>query len=170
MDRFLNPDKVLNELELSSDMIAADFGCGSGGFTLALAKVLKDGLVHGLDVQESPLSYLKGCCIRENINNVKLSRCNLEKEKGSRLSDSSIDFILIANSLFQTEDKNAIISEAKRVLKREGKLLIIDWLSDLVQNRISPEKVKKIAQELRLRLEKEFKPGNYHFGLIFEKA
>ncbi|GAH20696.1 unnamed protein product, partial [marine sediment metagenome] len=40
---FLNPSEVLKQLKLKKDMIAADFGCGSGGWALPLAKKLEEG-------------------------------------------------------------------------------------------------------------------------------
>ncbi len=173
MESFLNPEEVLNKLELHSNMIAADFGCGSGGFTITLAKKLDKGIVYGLDVQEPPLSALKARSISENINNIKVIRCNLEKEKGTTLLNSSLDLVLIVNTLFQSEDKTAIISEAERVLKPRAKLLIIDWMEEVKQGpqnkKVSVSEIKKIAEKQGFKLEKELKAGKYHFCLIFKK-
>ena len=170
---FLNPEEILDQLGLKADMVAAEFGCGSGGFTIPLAKRLDEGLVYGLDIQDAPLSALKSRSLLENIVNIRIIRCNLEKPRGSTLTDSSLDLVLIPNVLFQAENKNAIISEAKRVLKKEGELVIIDWLAKATQGpaegRISPSEVEKVAKELGLKLKKEFEAGKYHFGLIFVK-
>ena len=171
---FLNPEEILDQLELKADMVAAEFGCGSGGFAIPLAKRLDEGLVYGLDIQDAPLSALKSRSLLENIVNIRIIRCNLEKPKGSTLTDSSLDLVLIPNVLFQAENKNAIISEAKRVLKKEGELVIIDWLAKATQGpaegRVSPGEVKKIAKGLGFDLKKEFEAGKYHFGLIFIKS
>ena len=171
---FLNPEEILDQLELKTDMVAAEFGCGSGGFTIPLAKRLDEGLVYGLDIQNAPLSALKSRSLLENIVNIRIIRCNLEKPKGSTLTGSSLDLVLIPNVLFQTENKDAIISEAKRVLKKEGKLVVIDWLPKATQGpaegRVSPEEVKKIVKEHNFNLKKEFEAGKYHFGLVFIKS
>ncbi len=171
---FLNPEEILDQLELKTDMVAAEFGCGSGGFTIPLAKRLDEGLVYGLDIQGAPLSALKSRSLLENIVNIRIIRCNLEKSRGSTLTDSSLDLVLIPNVLFQAENKNAIISEAKRVLKKEGKLVAIDWLPKATQGptegRISPEEVKEIAKGHNFKLKKEFEAGKYHFGLVFIKS
>jgi len=37
MEAFLNPQKILSELGLSKGMVAADFGAGSGGWSIPLA-------------------------------------------------------------------------------------------------------------------------------------
>ncbi len=174
MNTFLNPDKVLDELDLKPDMVAAEFGCGSGGFTISLAKRLEDGLVYALDIQEAPLSALKSRSLLENVTNTSIIRCDLEKPRGSTLPDFSLDLVLVPNVLFQAEDKTAIISEAKRVLKKGGRIIVIDWLSEAAQGpekgRVSSEEVKKIAKNLGLKLKKEFKAGKYHYGLIIEKS
>ncbi len=173
MDSFLNPEEVLDQLELRSDMIAAEFGCGSGGFAVPLAKRLDQGLVSAIDIQESPLSALKSRALLENIINIKIIRSDLEKPRGSTLAPLSLDLVFIPNVLFQVKDKSAIISEAERILKSKGKLVIIDWLPQAVQGpekgRVSPEVVKDIAEDTGFKLEKEFGAGKYHYGLVFVK-
>ena len=173
MEGFLSPDEILDQLNLKPDMVAADFGCGSGGFTIPLAKRLKEGLVYAVDIQESPLSALKSRALLENVTNIRITRSDLEKPKGSAVPDSSLDLVLISNLLFQIKNKTAIISEAKRVLKKGGVLLVIDWVPRAPQGpaegRISAKEVKKIAKDIGLELEKEFEAGKYHYGLVFEK-
>ena len=170
---FLNPEEVLDQLDLKADMVAAEFGCGSGGFAIPLAKRLDEGLVYAIDIQESPLSALKSRVLLENIINIKIVRSDLEKPKGSTLTSLSLDLVFIPNVLFQLKDKSAIISEAERVLKNRGKLVVIDWLLKASQGpekgRVSPEKVKDMAKDSGLKLEKEFEAGKYHYGLVFIK-
>ncbi|MBU2635256.1 class I SAM-dependent methyltransferase [Patescibacteria group bacterium] len=172
-ESFLNPEEILNDFELSPDMVAAEFGCGSGGFAIPLAKRLDQGLVYAIDIQQAPLSALKSRTLVENIINIKIIRSDLEKPKGSTLSPDSLDLVFIPNVLFQIEDKTAIISEAERVLKSKGKLVVIDWLLKAsqgpVEGRVSPEEVKDIAKDSGLKLEKEFEAGKYHYGLVFVK-
>lgn len=173
MDTFLDPEEVLSQLDLKVDMVAAEFGCGSGGFTIPLAKRLNEGLVYALDIQGAPLSALKSRSLLENVTNIRIIRCDLEKPRGSTIIDSSLDLVFIPNVLFQAGNKNAIISEAKRVLKNGGKLIVIDWLlkatQGLVEGRVSPTEVRKIAQNLGFKIEKEFEAGRYHYGLVFTK-
>jgi len=172
-ESFLNPGEILNDFELSSDMVAAEFGCGSGGFAIPLAKKLDQGLVYAIDIQESPLSALKSRTLVENMTNIRIIRSDLEKPKGSTLSPDSLDLVFIPNVLFQVKDKSAIISESKRVLKNKGKLVIIDWLLEASQGpekgRVSPQEVKKMAEDAGFKLEKEFEAGKYHYGLVFVK-
>lgn len=170
---FLNPEEILDGFKLNPSTVAAEFGCGSGGFAIPLAKRLGEGLVYAIDIQESPLSALKSQALLENIINIKIIRADLEKPKGSTLTQDSLDLVFIPNVLFQVKDKSAIISEAERVLKNRGKLVIIDWLPQAAQGpekgRVSPEEVKKVTEDVGLKLEKEFEAGKYHYGLVFTK-
>jgi len=172
-ESFLNPEEILDKLNLGPDMVAAEFGCGSGGFTIPLAKKLEDGLVYAIDIQQAPLSALKSRTNLEKIFNIRLIRSDLEKTRGSTLSPLCLDLVVIPNVLFQVKNKDAILKEAARVLKNNGKLMVIDWLPEASQGpvtgRVSPEKVKEIAQKQGFRLENEFPAGKYHYCLVFEK-
>lgn len=153
-------------------MTAAEFGCGSGGFTIPLAKRLDKGRVYGLDVQAEPLSALEGRADLENLNNIETKRCNLEQEKGSNLPPNLLDVVLIPNVLFQVEDEEPLIKEAKRILKDRGQLLIIDWRPEVSVgpkgDRESASDMKVLAEESGFTTEQEFEPGNYHWGLILK--
>ena len=171
MEGFLNPNEVLNQLKLLGEMIAADFGSGSGGWAIPLAQRLKFGKVYAVDILEEPLSALKSKAEIQKVYNIETINSNVEK--GIKLPDLSCDLVLLTNLLFQIEDKKRVLTEAKRVLKKGGKILVVDWLPEAPQGpkegRILPEEVKKIAKNLNLKLEKEFRTGIYHYGLIFIK-
>jgi len=152
-------------------MIAADFGSGSGGWVIPLAKKLNKGKIFAIDVQEEMLSALKGKAEIEKIYNIETKRQDLEK--GSGLREDSLDLVLMTNLLFQIDDPEKIIEDAKKVLKSGGKILIIDWLEDSAigpkESRIPEKTVSKMAEDAGLILEKYFKASPYHWGLIFKK-
>lgn len=169
----INPEKILKELDLKEDMMAAEFGCGSGAFTILLAKKLKNGKVYGLDIQEEKLSVLKNRASLEGLGNIETILCDLEKPKGTSLQANYLDLVLIPNVLFQAEKKRAIIEEAKRVLKPAGQLLIIDWIKSAPigpkEGTVTPEEVKKMAKDIGLNLKKEFAAGAFNYALLFTK-
>jgi len=171
MQSFLNPNQILKQLPLRENMTAADFGCGSGGWVIPLAKLLEQGKVYAIDILEEPLSALKAKIGLEKIINVEAMRTDIEK--GTRLSSECCDLILMTNLFFQIENKKAVLEEGKRALKKGGKILVVDWLKDNPLTKeieqVSFEEVKEIAQEIGLKLEKEFEAGVYHHGLIFAK-
>ena len=171
MEGFLNPNKVLREIRLRRNMIAVDFGCGSGGWVIPLAKELEEGRVLAVDILQEPLSALKAKAKLEKVSNVEIVSADIEK--GTELFDNSADLVLMTNLLFQCQDRKRVLEEGKRILKKGGKILVVDWEIDSPlgpkEGRVSSEEIKKISQSLGLKLKREFKASNYHYGLIFER-
>lgn len=168
---FLNPGKVLNQLELEKDMIAVDFGSGSGGWAIPLAKKLEDGKVFAVDILEEPLSALRSRAKLEKIFNIETMKVDVEQ--GTQISPESCDLVLMTNLLFEVENKKGVLGEGKRVLGPGGKILIVDWKKDAFLGpqlgRLSVDDVKKVAEEIGLKIEKEFEADIYHWGLILIK-
>ncbi len=171
MEGFLNPQEVLKELKLKEDMVAADFGCGSGGWVIPLAKKLEEGKVYAIDILEEPLSALRARAKLEKIVNIATIKADVEK--GVDILDESIELVLMTNLLFECQDKKLVLAEGKRVLEKGGKILVVDWQKDnpLTKEieKVSFQEIKKIAKELNLKVEKEFEAGAYHYGLILVK-
>ena len=170
MNGFLNPIEILKHLDLEKNMVAADFGCGSGGWVIPLAKKLEEGKVFAIDILDEPLSALRAKIKLEKFLNIEVIKADIEKT--SRVLKNSCDLILMTNLLFEVADIKKVLEEGKRVLKKGGKILVVDWKKDAPlgpKEKISAEEVKKNAKELDLELEKEFEAGLYHWGWIFQK-
>lgn len=173
MKGFLDPESILKQLKLKTNMTAVDFGSGSGGWVIPLAEKLEDGKVIAIDILEEPLSALKSKLKSKNINNVEIIQSNIEDLNGSKLFSESCDLVLMTNLLFQTKDKEVVLEEGKRILKDLGKILIVDWKANQSfgpgNKGISAEEIKKLAKKLSLKVEKEFEASPYHWGLILER-
>lgn len=175
---FLNPDRVVEELKITPGMKIADFGCGSGYLAFELAKKTgPEGKVYAIDVLTSALESVRSQTKLRGIYNIEPIRANLEILGSSKLADESCDMVVMANILFQTQEKAGVISEANRVLKSGGAMIFLEWRPDAKIGppsaglAVSAESVKKIVKELKLNLtlEREFEAGSYHYGLIFRK-
>ena len=169
---FLDPQQTLQQLELTPEMIAVDFGSGSGGWAIPLAKILEKGLVVAVDIQEEPLSALQAKAKMVSLKNIRTIRADVESEN-VRVDANFCDLALLTNILFQAEDKTAVLKQAARALKSGGKLLVVDWLAGAAlgpkQGRVPPEQVKEIAKALGLDFEKEISVEQFHYGLVFVK-
>jgi len=172
---FLHPEEIVKQLNIKRWMKVADFGCGSGYFTLPIAKRLAhESRVFAIDILETALESVRSRARLQGLFNIETIRCNLEELGSTGLSDKSVDFVLLANILFQSSKKVDIIKEAKRVLKEGGEIAIIDWKPDQpmgpAKDFIVPSgAVKKIVEDERLRLKRELTVDKYHWGLVFEK-
>ncbi|MDP3697198.1 MAG: methyltransferase domain-containing protein [Candidatus Taylorbacteria bacterium] len=172
---FMNPDKVVDAFGVSQGMKVADFGCGAGYFTISLAqRVGSSGRVYGLDVVESALDSLSAKTRVNGLNNIETIRANLEILGGSGLANESQDIVLLANILFQSNKKESILDEGKRVLKSGGKLIIIDWKKGALGGppddlRLDPIGTEEIAKNKGFVYEHPIDAGQFHFGFIFSK-
>jgi ubiquinone/menaquinone biosynthesis C-methylase UbiE len=173
---FLNPKNILSQIAVSPGSVVADFGCGSGFFSLAFAEAVgEEGKVHSLDILPSALESVESKAKLQGIANIITERANLEKESGSKLPSESIDWVVIKDMLFQNKIKDLIVKEAYRVLKNGGKLLLLEWndrdssMGPEKKLRISEEELKKLAESQGFKEEKKLSAGDFHYGSVYAK-
>ncbi|OIO45366.1 hypothetical protein COX24_03740 [bacterium (Candidatus Gribaldobacteria) CG23_combo_of_CG06-09_8_20_14_all_37_87_8] len=172
MPSFISPKDILKQIGLKIDSVAIDFGSGSGGWALPLAKMLQEGKVIAIDVQAEPLSSLQGKAKIANLKNIESILADVE-DSVPLIENNSIDLVLMTNLLFQVENKEAVFKEAKRVLKAGGKVLVVDWKPGALMGPKtsvpSEEEIKQLAKESGFALVEQLDAGEYHFALIFKK-
>ncbi len=173
---FSDPQKIVGELLLSEEMRVADFGSGSGHYTLAVAQIVTEGRVYAVDIQKELLSRLKSDTAKAGISNVDIIWGDIDEKDGSRLSSATLDMVILANVLFQIEHRQKVAEEIKRVLKPKGKTLVVDWadsfggLGPKQQDVISADKVCKLFESVGFVFDRKIKEaGDHHYGLIFIK-
>lgn len=173
---FLDPKEIIKQIDIASGSTVADFGCGSGFFSLAFAEAVgEEGKVYSLDILPSALESVESKAKLQGLTNIIPQRANLEKEGGSKLPDDSNDWVIMKDMLFQNKMKEVILKEAYRVLKNGGKLLLVEWndhkesIGPEKNIRVAEEDLKKMAEIQGFKLEKELKAGDFHYGAIFKK-
>ena len=175
---FAHPKRNIGALDIEPGMYVADFGSGSGAYTLAIAERMEGiGHVYAIDIQKDLLRRTANEAARRGLRNVEVLWGDVEESRGSKLSNGIMDIILISNLLFQVSDKHALFAEARRIMKSVGRLAVIDWSdsSSPGGRRFGPAKedtVKKnaaieIAKKAGFKLYREFDAGAHHYGLIF---
>lgn len=174
---FLKPKDILQQVGLVPEMSVADLGCGSTGFfSIESAKIVgEDGSVYAVDVLQEALDGVLSNAKWQGIDNIKTIWADLEKSGSTGIKENSLDLGMLVMVLFQAADRNKMIEESVRLIKKGGKLLLVDWDNNTssfgppTEKRIDKEKVKKFLNKLGLKLVSEFEASPYHFGLIFEK-
>ncbi len=169
---FANPENIIKQVPIKDNFLIADFGCGSGGFSIPLARIARKGKIFAIDIQKEALSALELRKEFERAGNIKPILSDLEIAKGSKLGDSYIDLVVIANVLFLANDKLAIIQEARRIINNLGRILIVDWSENKIaqdQEIIPKQEIMRLAGACGLELEKEIDAGQNHYGLLFHK-
>jgi len=176
LTRFLDPKKIIDQLIIEKGSVAADFGCASGYFSLPFAEAIgEEGLLYALDVLPQALEKVESSAKENGLSNIKTKRVNLENDNGSGLGSDSCDWVIIKDMLFQNNNKDMIIKEALRVLKKDGKALIIEW-NEAVSSvgpekslRIPRENLKEIVIKEGFNIEEEVDAGGFHYGFVARK-
>ncbi|MEQ1561224.1 MAG: methyltransferase domain-containing protein [Nitrospira sp.] len=173
---FSDPVKNVEKCGILPGMDIADLGSGSGHYAIAVAKALHaTGRVYAIDVQKDILTKLKNNASKEGLYNIEVIWGDIEKPLGTKLRDSSVDFALLSNILFQISDKNALLKEVKRILKPNGRVLVVDWSESFGSIGPKPDVLvrKETAMDMfeksGFHLDREIEAGSHHYGLIFKK-
>lgn len=117
-----NPEEILAKLELQSDFIVADVGCGRGFFTIPLAYKVKH--VYGIDVKQEKLTQFKAKMEKLQLPNIELL---LGGKNEIPLPNEQVDLLISINTLHEFADRDHMVVEMRRVLKPKGTALISDF-------------------------------------------
>lgn len=176
MPQLFNPRIVVVQLNITPGSVVADFGCGSGYFTLEIARVVGDrGKVFAIDVVSEQLESVRSLAQMNGLDHIIETRwANLEKT--STLEKNSCDWVIAANLFFQIpkELREKVLTEAHSILKSGGKFAVIDWKEDSPIGPPKDERLKKeefiqLAGASNLKLFKEMAISDTHWCLIFIK-
>ena len=155
-------------------MKVGDFGAGSGHYSSDAAAIVgHSGKVYAIDVQEDILKHLKLNSHEQHQHIINIVWGNIEKEGGSHLREQSLDAALLANTLFQIENRFGLLKEIQRVLKPGGKLMVVDWAGSYGGMGPIPEKVvtEHEAEDCFIKggfhKVKTFRAGPHHYGILF---
>lgn len=175
----LNPKNVLKEGDIGFGQVVADLGTGGAGyFALQAAKMVGDrGRVYAVDVLKSALSNVTSRARMMGLTNIIPIWTNLEILGGAKeIANNSIDVGILVNVLHQSINKSEhVLTEAKRMLKKDGKLIIVDWnksgspVGPGVHSRISKNEILESAKKVGLTIDREFVPGEFHWGVVVKK-
>src|SRR3989338_371880 len=175
---FAHPKRNVGALDIEPGMHIADFGSGSGAYTLAIAERMEGaGHVYAIDIQKDLLRRTANEAARRGLKNVNVLWADVEEPHGSKLSNGIMDIVLISNLLFQVSDKHALFSEARRIMKSVGRLAVIDWsgssssggqsLGPVKEDIVKKDAAIELAGKVGFKLCREFNAGAHHYGLIF---
>ncbi len=166
---FTDPVKNLKALGLRENDIVADLGAGTGYYSITAGHLVPRGKVYAIEIIKDYLTTIKNKLKEAHVHNVEIIWGNVEKLGGTKIADGIVDAAIASNVLSQLEDKEKFILEIKRILKKTGKVLLIDWSENSVmgaKNVIPKEKTKAMFEAKGFVLEREIDAGAHHYGMI----
>ncbi len=173
----LNPDFILEKAQVKEGNSIAGLGCGSAGqFVFPAARIVGNkGKVYAVDIMKSVLTNLNKRIEQEGYTNIETVWSDLEIFKATKIESESLDVGLLINTLYQSEQRAALLRESIRLIKKGCYLLIVEWknvatpIGPPAEAKVKKESLKQSIQKLGLSLEEEFEAGTYHYGALFIK-
>ena len=171
---FSDPIKNLKQFGLREDMIVVDLGAGTGFYSIPAAQMVPKGKVYAIEIQKDFLTTIKNKIKEKKLDNIECFWGNVEKIGGTGIGDKIADAIIASNILFQIDNKEKFIEEAKRILKSNGKVLVIDWADSSTlginsKSVILKEKMKDMFEKKGFVYERDIDAGAHHYGMILVK-
>lgn len=120
---------LLKPADLKQGGIYADFGAGSGAFTLALRELTgPEAVIYAVDRDRTRLAELEEAHRARFRSDLNLIPLNEDFSRPMNLPP--LDGIVMANSLHFFKDKEKILKHVRTFLKPNGLLLLVEYNVD----------------------------------------
>jgi ubiquinone/menaquinone biosynthesis C-methylase UbiE len=155
-DAVQKPEQVLDSLAIREGQTVADVGCGSGYFTVHLARrVGPRGRVFATDLQSEMLDLLRKKLDAAKLTNV-LAR--LATEADPNLPAGEVDLVLMVDVYHELGNPPATLAHIKRSLAKGGRLALVEYRAEDPKVAIKPEHKTTLVQ-----LRRELEANGYSF-------
>ncbi len=116
---------IMTESQLADGQWVLDAGCGTGAVSFPIAEKYLRSHVYGVSLSHLQLNIARKYQQEAHVRNAYFTEQNYTR---LAFRDGSFDRVLFVESFCHAPDKRETVSEASRVLKPGGKLVIVDPL------------------------------------------
>ena len=144
----------IKKFKLKEGLSIVDYGCGPGRYTVPIAREVGiKGKVYAVDIHEIALEKVKEKIKKYNLNNVEpiLAKGNDDGHYDCALPDAIADIVCAIDMFFIIKKPRGFLTEIKRILKKDGVLIIDDGHQSRkkTKKKIEDSHLFKIAEETR---------------------
>ncbi len=122
------PKERLSSSGLTHGSTVVDYGCGPGYFTWPAARLVGPlGKVYAVDIAPLMVDLVSQQAARDGLTNVTAVPSD---GSSATLPDSLADFIICSQVIHNQptrEDRVSVARDLKRLLKDDGRILIVEW-------------------------------------------
>ncbi|MBO8142979.1 MAG: class I SAM-dependent methyltransferase [Thermodesulfobacterium sp.] len=170
----ISASEVFDLLNLPQGITFLDAGCGDGYFSIEAAlKLGLKSIIIAIDIHKESLEKLKQEVKKRKLSNIEIIEADITKKLP--LKDKSIDVYFVSNVLhgFDEKEKEELVKEVKRLLKKDGKFIVIEFKKEPtpvgppLEIRISEEELKKFLENFGFQFEKSWEVSPYNYLSIF---
>ncbi len=166
----LNSVETLIRAGMNDNMVICDIGAGTGVFAFPAAD-LTNNTVYALEISDDMIELLEYRKNERGIENLKIRKVD---SAILPIDNDICDMILLVTVLHEIEDQESLLEEIKRVLKKSGKLMIIEFhkketpMGPPIDHRISIEYTEELCNSSSLKTTHKFDLGDNFYCILFE--
>ena len=170
----LQPEFLLRDLGFGEGMTLADIGCGPGFFTIPAARITGEtGAIFAADIEGEMLSTTRSRANEAGLTNVRIVKTS---DREIPIAPNTCDFVLVAFMIHEVEHRASFLRRAARLLKPEGRLVILEWekieeeIGPPLEERLTPEDVVADAEAAGLQPVEERALTHDQYLRVFARA
>jgi ubiquinone/menaquinone biosynthesis C-methylase UbiE len=170
----IDRERFFRELPLNKSTVFLDLGCGRGEYAIPIAQAIgPEGKVYGVDAWTEGLAELSERASSLGLTNIETLAADVNR--GIPLRDQMVDVAFMAtvlHDLLRDNTGEVVLREAARVLKPDGKLVIVEYKKietpsgPPVTMRLSEKEVGEIAARFGFRMDRVSEVGPYHYLFV----
>ncbi|WP_036480249.1 class I SAM-dependent methyltransferase [Myxosarcina sp. GI1] len=115
----------LQRSQVTNNEKVLDVACGTGELAKLILEQNSSQQISGIDLSANMLQVAREKC--REYSNVEFQQATASKLP---FDDESFDLVICASALHYFENPQLALLEIKRVLKTNGRLIILDWCRD----------------------------------------
>jgi ubiquinone/menaquinone biosynthesis C-methylase UbiE len=170
----IDRERFFRELPLTKSTVFLDLGCGRGEYAIPIAQAIgPEGKVYGVDAWTEGLAHLRERALSLGLMNIEMLAADVNR--GIPLKDQMVDVAFMAtvlHDLLRDNTGEVVLREAARVLKPEGKLVIVEYKKietpsgPPVTIRLSEQELGEITARFGFSMDCVSEVGPYHYLFI----
>lgn len=163
-DEWQKPEELIALLNLSNGSHVADVGCHEGYMTFKLAEAVgKKGRVYAVDVAAEKLEKVRKLAVEKNNPQIHIIKAEPDNP---RLPPNTLDAVIILDTYHEMGNPEKILEHVKTALKKSGRLLICEPISDSRRDLPRDEQEKKHELSMKFAISDLTKAG---FTIFLQK-
>ncbi|MCH9794666.1 MAG: class I SAM-dependent methyltransferase [Gammaproteobacteria bacterium] len=136
------PDEVVANMKLEPTDVVADIGAGSGYFSFRIAKLVPEGKVLAVDIQQEMLDIVEATKAKEDVTNIEGVKGAIDNPN---LPMNSIDAAIMVDAYHEFSHPFEMINGIYDALRPGGRIFLLEYRGEDASVPIRP--LHKMTQE-----------------------
>ena len=135
------PDEVVANMKLEPTHVVADIGAGSGYFSFRIAKLVPEGKVLAVDIQQEMLDIVDATKAKEGVTNIEGVKGAIDNPN---LPMNSIDAAIMVDAYHEFSHPFEMINGIYNALRPGGRIFLLEYRGeDASVHKMTQEQVIK---------------------------